>query len=147
MFTRTSNRTARVTTRIGLLLALALMPAESGAEETRSITIAGKVLGWSGSHTLRLALWRADHFLEKPFQTVSIPAGHPAEFSFSASPGEWAVSAYEDVNENGTLDMGLFGPKEPMGFWRPFTAHRKPTFKDVSMVVERDLTNVEIRLK
>ena len=124
-----------------------LREAARGLVRTPSVTIAGKVLGWSGSHTLRLALWRADHFLEKPFQTVSIPAGRPAEFSLSASPGEWAVSAYEDVNENGTLDMGLFGPKEPMGFWRAFTAHRKPTFKDVSMVVERDLTNVEIRLK
>jgi uncharacterized protein (DUF2141 family) len=68
-------------------------------------------------------------------------------FSFTVPAGEWALSAYEDNNENGTLDIGLFGPTEPSGFWRAFHAWRKPTFKDVSSVITGDTSGLDIQLK
>jgi uncharacterized protein (DUF2141 family) len=57
------------------------------------------------------------------------------------------VSAYEDKNGNGVLDMGLFGPKEPSGFWRPFHAWRKPRFDDVAVDVGRDIADANVTLR
>ena len=52
-------------------------------------------------------------------------------YEFHAKPGFYTVAAFEDENDNSKLDLGLFGPKEPAGFFRKFTAWREPTFKDM----------------
>jgi len=72
--------------------------------------------------------------------------GEPAEYHFEVAPGRWALSAYDDLNDNGKLDMGAFGPKEPNGFWKPFHAWRKPRFDDVAVEVDHDIGNADIRL-
>jgi uncharacterized protein (DUF2141 family) len=117
------------------------------ADEVKPVTISGRVAGASGTHPISVALWRADHFLEYPFKGTTIRPGRPAEFSFSVPPGDWALSAFEDLNDNGVLDVGMFGPKEPNGFWRPFTGRRKPAFKEVAFAVTRDTSAIEIQLK
>jgi uncharacterized protein (DUF2141 family) len=62
-------------------------------------------------------------------------------------PGSWAVSAFEDRNGNGTLDIGMFGPKEPTAFWRLFTKWRQPEFDEVAIAVAVDRTDAHIVLK
>jgi uncharacterized protein (DUF2141 family) len=96
---------------------------------------------------VRVALWDADGFLRKPTQDLRFDAGTTPRFHFTARPGRWAVSAYEDRNENGVLDMGVFGPKEPSGFWRPFNGWHKPRFDEVASTVDRDVANADVSLK
>lgn len=132
---------------LALLAALALSPPVGAADAVKPVTLSGRVTGASGTHTVSVALWRADHFLELPARAVSIRAGQPTEFSFSVPPGDWALSAFEDVNENGMLDVGMFGPKEPSGFWRPFSGRRKPAFKDVAFTATRDTAGIDLQLK
>ena len=43
--------------------------------------------------------------------------------------------------------MGVFGPKEPSGFWRPFHGWRKPRFDDVAVQIDQNTTDAEIKLK
>jgi uncharacterized protein (DUF2141 family) len=74
-------------------------------------------------------------------------AGADLTFRFVVSRGRWAVSAFEDVNGNGVLDQGMFGPKEPTGFWRPFSAWRKPKFDDVAAQVVADIADANMDLK
>lgn len=112
-----------------------------------TVQLSGKVEGGTGKHTVHVALWDAAGFLTHPVKEVRIAPGEATEFRFAVKPGRWALSAYEDVNENGKLDMGMFGPKEPSGFWRPFHAWRKPRFEDVGVEVDGDRAGVEIRLK
>ncbi|MBV8842790.1 MAG: DUF2141 domain-containing protein [Bryobacterales bacterium] len=64
---------------------------------------------------LYVALWEADGFLKRPVQQVRIEPGAERIFRFEVPAGRWAVSAFEDRNGNGVLDMGFFGPKEPSG--------------------------------
>jgi uncharacterized protein (DUF2141 family) len=111
-----------------------------------TLQLSGKVIGASGQHTIHVALWDASGFLEKPVQEIRMEPGAATEFHFEVRPGLWALSAYEDVNQNGKLDMGMFGPREPSGFWRPFHAWRKPRFNDVAAEVDRDVTGADIRL-
>jgi uncharacterized protein (DUF2141 family) len=120
---------------------------QAGTGGGDTIALSGKVVGGSGKHTIHVALWDASGFLEKPVQEIRIEPGAVGDFRFEVKRGKWALSAYEDVNENGKLDMGMFGPKEPSGFWRAFHAWRKPRFEDVATEVGKDTAAIEIRLR
>lgn len=131
-----------------LLLAasLAVAGAQGQSQHAPGITLSGMVSGASGKHPVYVALWDAASFLKKPVQQVRIEPGAPALFRFRAAAGDWALSAFEDKNEDGVLDMGAFGPKEPSGFWRAFRAWRKPRFADVSSRFDQDTPGIQILL-
>jgi uncharacterized protein (DUF2141 family) len=112
-----------------------------------TVALSGHVRGASGKHAVYVALWRREGFLEHPAQQARFAPGTPTEFRFQVPAGEWAVSAFDDQNDNGVLDMGTFGPKEPTGFWRPFTGWRRPKFDDVAAPVARDTPDADITLK
>jgi uncharacterized protein (DUF2141 family) len=124
-----------------------LVATTSSAEVPSTIKIAGRVIGASGQHTVRVALWDADGFLQKPAQAAQFAPGADTRYEFTVPPGRWAISAYEDRNENGTLDMGFFGPKEPTGFWRAFHGWHKPHFDEVAMSVEHDVADADVQLE
>jgi uncharacterized protein (DUF2141 family) len=126
---------------------LSLLVAIGGATTPGAYSLSGRVLGSSGKHSVYVALWRADGFLERPVQQIHLEPGAPATFHFEVRAGRWALSAFEDVNGNGVLDMGLFGPSEPSGFWRAFSGWHKPRFDEVAASVERDIDDVDLRLK
>jgi uncharacterized protein (DUF2141 family) len=118
--------------------------AEAGPQ---TFALSGHVRGASGKHAVYVALWRKEGFLEHPARDARFAPGAPAAFRFDVPAGEWALSAFEDQNDNGVLDVGHFGPKEPTGFWRPFTAWRRPSFDDVAAPITRDTANADITLK
>jgi uncharacterized protein (DUF2141 family) len=125
------------------MLILALFAGAPG-----TFQVSGKVTGGSGKHPVLVALWREDGFLKgTPVQRARFEAGTTPEFHFDVAPGRWALSAFEDVNGNGTLDMGMFGPKEPSGFSKAFNAWRAPKFEDVAFTLDRDTANADIALK
>jgi uncharacterized protein (DUF2141 family) len=117
------------------------------AAQQPSVTLSGKVTGASGNYRIYVALWDASGFLNRPVQQVRIDAHASAQFQFHVAPGSWCISAYEDENANGKLDMGLFGPKEPSGFWRPFRGWHKPRFAEVSSIVSADVAHADIELR
>jgi len=117
------------------------------AAAPETFRLSGRILGPSRKSVIYVALWQADNFLKRPVQQVRIESGAEPIFQFEVPAGRCAVSAFEDRNGNGILDMGLFGPKEPSGFWRPFTGWRKPRFDEVASLIERDTTNADITLK
>lgn len=125
--------------------AISTTPAQTSAPVL--INLSGRVSGGSGKHVIFVALWDRGAFLKRPVQQVRIEAGVEPQFQFQFPVGRWAVSAFEDVNDNGILDMGAFGPKEPSGFWRPFHGWRKPRFDDVAVQIDQNTTDAEIKLK
>ena len=118
-----------------------------GQEASRTFQLSGRVFGASAKNPVYVALWNEDGFLTKPIEQVRIETNAERSFHFKVHAGRWALSAFEDRNGNGILDMGLFGPHEPSGFWRAFAAHHKPRFDEVASVVERDTPNADIVLK
>ena len=135
----------RASVLFGFVIACFAWPAR--AEAPTTVAIAGRVAGASGKHVVHVALWTAANFLETPTRELTIPPGGDLRFRFEVAPGRWAVSAYEDRNDNGTLDVGMFGPKEPNGFWRPFKAWRKPRFDDVDRDVTAPIADATVTLK
>ena len=126
---------------------LATIPARQHGGTAQTFRLAGGLLGASGKSVLYVALWQADGFLKRPVQQIRIEPGAERTFRFEVAAGRWAVSAFEDRNDNGILDMGFFGPKEPSGFWRAFSGHRKPRFDDVASVVASDTLDADILLR
>jgi len=110
------------------------------------VNLSGRVSGGSGKHVILVALWDEGGFLKRPIQQVRIEQKAEPQFQFQIPNGRWALSAFEDENDNGILDMGVFGPKEPTGFWRPFHRWRKPHFEDVAAQIDRNTTDADIKL-
>ncbi len=71
------------------------------------------------------------------------------EFQFNnVSAGTYAVQCFQDVNGNGKLDEGLFGPTEPWGFYRPSRpAFRAPHFDEIAFPITRSIQGIALRLK
>ena len=153
-YTRSRNHgdvTLMMMSRRRWLLGLALMPAMLGmsnrSQPPTLVRLSGMVTGGSGRHTIHVALWSEPRFLEKPAQETRIASGRDTRYTFVVDRGRWAISAYEDRNENGVLDMGVFGPKEPSGFWRPFRGWHKPRFADVASMVDGDIPDANVSLR
>jgi uncharacterized protein (DUF2141 family) len=131
-----------------ILITFATIPAalaQSGSIE--QVEISGRVTGGSSEHTIFVALWDSAGFLVKPVKQLRIDPQAAPVFHFYVPAGRWAVSAFEDENNNGVLDMGRFGPKEPTGFWRAFHRWRKPRFGDVASSVDHSVYDANITLR
>lgn len=62
--------------------------------------------------------------------------------------GTYALRCFLDKNGNEKIDMGLFGPKEPYGFYREKEkVSRPPKFDELSFKINGDLSSIKIRLK
>ena len=73
---------------------------------------------------------------EKPFVFENVP------------PGSYAISAFQDENDNSELDSGIFGPKEPWGthrFARP--AMRGPNWDEMVFDVQGDVDDIILKLE
>jgi len=93
-----------------------------------------------GRGTIRVALFdRMKGFATESGMLVGrkAPAGDrdPVEVRFDEPvQGRYAISTFQDLNDNGVLDTGAFGiPTEPYGFSRNATgAFGPPTFDDAA---------------
>lgn len=72
-----------------------------------------------------------------------------AEFIFQDVPeGEYGIRSYQDVNGNGKLDRGVFGPKEPWEMsWNADRQPGWPKFSHISFQVDGGTEPVNINLK
>ena len=141
----------RVLTRGWLCVAIiiystTIFTARGQAPAPVLVSVSGNVSGGSGKHVIFVALWQRDEFLKHPVQQVRIEPHAEPHFQFQVPIGRWAVSAFEDVNDNSILDMGAFGPKEPSGFWHPFHKWRKPRFEDVAVQIDQNTADADIKL-
>ncbi len=136
-------------------LPLCLNAARGNNDDT--FTLSGTVT-FTKTGPLFISLVDEENFLQDredpPFALIiqlddSTAAAGQTAFSFENVPaGIWGIIAFQDVNENSTLDMGLLGPKEPYGFsnnYRP--RFGPPRFKRVSFEVDRNIDDILIHVK
>jgi uncharacterized protein (DUF2141 family) len=76
--------------------------------------------------------------------TLTLDASGPRTrraFAFIVPQGTYGIRCFLDVNGNGVLDRGLFGPMEPWGIsWRVRRPAGFPRFADISFAVAGDVT-------
>ena len=70
-------------------------------------------------------------------------------FKFYKIPkGIYGIRCYQDLNENGKLDRGAFGPKEPWQLsWYCKVKSVIPTFEDFCFLLDYDKTDISLILK
>ena len=62
--------------------------------------------------------------------------------------GTYGVRCFQDVNGNGKLDKGLFGPSEPWGMsWQREKLSRWPKFEHIAFEVRSNIKNIQIALE
>ncbi len=64
----------------------------------------------------------------------------------NVEPGVYGVQLFQDLNDNGEMDKGMFGPKEPYGMSTNPKKMGKPSYEDVSFE-SKTTTNIVIELK
>ena len=103
-----------------------------------------------GKGSVVVEIWNDEkEFLKKPFVAKSLKADlQTLKFDFELSPGEYAISVYQDINDNKHLDLGVFHiPKEPVGFGNNFRPKfSAPGYKDCAVNLTKSMTE-EIDLK
>lgn len=70
-------------------------------------------------------------WLKSPFRRITLPTDENSKTtSLNVPPGKYAVSIYQDTNENGKLDQNFLGiPKESIGFGNNYKPFGKPSFE------------------
>jgi uncharacterized protein (DUF2141 family) len=66
----------------------------------------------------------------------------------NVAPGVYGIRCFQDVNGNGILDKGMFGPKEPWGMsWQGDKPAKWPKFNHICFEVTADIKNLNIDLE
>ncbi|SFC56369.1 DUF2141 domain-containing protein [Massilia yuzhufengensis] len=125
------------------LLFSAALPASAATVEVRVSNVAarGKV---------SVAVCDRERFLKECTYSASVPAqaGETVVTLKDIPPGNWAVLAFQDANENGKLDRNFIGiPSENYGFSRDAkNRFGPPGFDDAVIEVREGTTVAAIRL-
>lgn len=128
-----------------VLLAL----AASAAAADLAVTIEN--VGGAGGN-VRVGLFaNGQTFPGNPDRGETVPAapGGVTVVFRDLQPGNYAVSAFHDLNANNKLDTGLFGrPAEPLGFSRDARARMgPPSFDDAAFAVDGAAAKIAVRLR
>lgn len=77
----------------------------------------------------------------------AVDAGFVSFLFSNLEQGTYGIRCFQDLNNNGKLDKGLFGPSEPWGFsWNKQPPPNGPSFSNYSHRVSADIRNIEIHL-
>jgi uncharacterized protein (DUF2141 family) len=69
-------------------------------------------------------------------------------FSFGLPAGRYGFRCFLDLNGDGRLDRGPFGPAEPWGMsWSGARRYGFPKFDDIAFIVDRDIRGLRIEVK
>ena len=87
-------------------------------------------------------------WLKTPYQKVTLPSNQNAQTaSFKVSYGKYAITVYQDLNDNGEADMNFLGiPKELVGFGNNYKPFGEPKFESCQIVFSATSNPQEIRL-
>lgn len=139
------------TKRLVFALLLCCLATPINAEPPAPVKIAGIISKCSGKHAVHIGLYGPKLFEGEPLRALVLePAkctGGQVAYGFSIEPGTYALSAFEDSNDDAKLGQGLFGPNEPVGFYRAFSAWRAPKFEDLKFDLTKDLAGADLELR
>ena len=87
-------------------------------------------------------------FLKTPYRKLVLPSNNAVQIaSFKVPYGKYAITIYQDLNENGKPDMNFIGiPKELIGFGNNYKHFGEPKFESSSIVFDATSKQEEIKL-
>ncbi len=120
----------------------------------QSFTVSGTITNFQPGKTMYFALYTSQENLDnRNFYRKVIFEGHKLQgdsvhFAFTdVVPGEYIIAGYQDINGDGKMNMGLFGPKEPYRIHEPNYGLFGPKFNKCKFRVSGNIDTVIIVLK
>ena len=103
-----------------------------------------------GGGLIHVAVFSNENDFKKGIRSVSFilePATAVLNHELELSEGEYVVSVFQDVNNNGIQDDGAFGiPKEPVGVTNYNLRGAPGTFKNLKVPVNNNSTRIVINM-
>ena len=115
-------------------------------------TVSGSITGCSTKHSVHVMIYEESGFndgMNHSQEAIIEPTKSDScsvPFSFNKPTGSYALSSFEDKNNNGKLDFFFFIPKEPAGFYK-FSGMGAPKFENMKIDVNGDINDIEIVLQ
>jgi uncharacterized protein (DUF2141 family) len=128
-----------------LFLLMALVAGTLSAQNKLTVVVDG-IENVKGH--LMVGVYDEEGFMKKPIrgEVVKIAADTLTVVFEDVPSGEYAISLYQDENDNGKLDIGAFGPTEKWGFSNNAKGNMgPPKYEDCKFTVEED-TEINITL-
>lgn len=95
--------------------------------------------------------WLSSKADEPPYAAPSAPVKSTEAVTVlieDLPAGEYGISVFQDINDNGKLDTNLVGyPKEPYGFSAPMRKFGPPKFKKAAIPVRDEDVAITIQLQ
>jgi uncharacterized protein (DUF2141 family) len=137
------------TAQIFLITALGCAPTMTAAAADLTVVVAGLK---NDEGSVRVGLFHDPKSFPKSFavgQAIEAKAGSVSVTFEKLSPGNYAVSAYQDINSNKKLDTNFVGkPTEPNGFSRDARGKfGPPSFEDAQIVLAGTNQNITVQVK
>ena len=87
-------------------------------------------------------------WLKSPYQKLVLATNQDVQTaSFKVPYGKYAITVYQDLNNNGQSDMNFLGiPKEPVGFGNNYKPFGEPKFESTSIEFKANSKPQEIKL-
>lgn len=87
-------------------------------------------------------------WLKTPFKTIILSTEESTQMaSFNVPYGHYAVTIYQDVNDNGTADMNFIEiPKEPVGFGNNYKPFGEPKYEKALITFQANSKPIVIKL-
>ncbi|MCG8481079.1 MAG: DUF2141 domain-containing protein [Spirochaetales bacterium] len=136
-----------------ILLIITLLAAHALTGAEAAYVVAGEIAASDGG-SVYIELVTEETFGRNgtsPYRIVLEPAegGRSLAFRFdSIPPGRYVLRAFQDENGDGRLNVGPFGPREPVGMHRwPERMRIPPRFEASAFAVDGDMTDIRIELQ
>lgn len=135
-----------------MLPVMASLAAAQAGDSSKTGTLIVKVEGLNGSSPVYFSLWNsASGFLHsRPLRSVkkTVSGGHVVWTVKNVPYGDYAVTAWQDTNDNGKLEANHFGaPTEPVGFSNDAHGHfGPPTYQDARIMLDKPSTTAVLTL-
>ena len=126
-----------------LVILFVLLLNTWGQATEKKFKVSGSIRYTKHKGTIYVKLFTRQEFNQKGepefAQTITINKDNQKAVSFefkNVPEGIYAIKCFQDLNGNGKIDMGFFGPKEPYGLFRKKgNIYRRPQFNDLSFIL------------
>ena len=127
------------------IMAISFTTSKSFGQESLDITISNIKLN-TGKVVVEIYNSKTS-WLKSPYKKLVLPTDQDAQTaSFQVPYGKYAITVYQDLNDNGEADMNFLGiPKELVGFGNNYKPFGEPKFE--SSLIEFKATSKPQEIK
>ncbi len=136
------------------LIALVMVTDCFAGDTDTTFTISGVITNYKPGKHIYLALYASQedfntrNFTDKAWLKKDELPPDSIQYTFSGvKTGYYIIAGYQDCNDDGKLNIGMFGPTEPFRIYKPRYGMFRPKFSKCKFFVNSDIDTAHMALK